>query len=379
MTARWLRRARASTRASAIPSCCCRWSARCSTQAGAKLRSPRRHRLRRGSGLVHRPAHRLRRRAGPGARRGASGRRRADARSDGRGRARACTARLACLAALDARMREVYVAAYEYDGAALERMRRCLAVVAPDAAPLPPESAWFGAGNGFDAYPAIARAPRRPAVRLRRDARAQRGRDRRSRRYRALAAGEGVRRARRGAALRASSRRADESPNARRGWRCERDRSFATRDLRRGVRWRPMRESDVVIVAELEARAHMRAVDGGQLPRCARRGLRHDGRRDRTASIVAYGVLMLAPGEAQLLNLTVARSVAPARHRARAAASSARRCARRAARSNAFSKCASPICAALALYRGRRLRAGRAARRLLSVRAARATRAKTRW
>jgi len=58
------------------------------------------------------------------------------------------------VAALDARMREVYVAAYEYDGSA---WRECVAptVVAPDAAPVPPGSGWFGVGAGFGVYPAL--------------------------------------------------------------------------------------------------------------------------------------------------------------------------------------------------------------------------------
>ncbi len=58
------------------------------------------------------------------------------------------------IAALDARMREVYVAAYEYDGASW-RARVAPTVIAPESAPLPPGSNWFGAGGGFDAYPAL--------------------------------------------------------------------------------------------------------------------------------------------------------------------------------------------------------------------------------
>jgi tRNA threonylcarbamoyladenosine biosynthesis protein TsaB len=57
-------------------------------------------------------------------------------------------------AALDARMHEVYVAAYEFDGTRWhERIEP--AVVGPDAAPLPPGPGWFGAGNGFAAYPEL--------------------------------------------------------------------------------------------------------------------------------------------------------------------------------------------------------------------------------
>ena len=57
------------------------------------------------------------------------------------------------VAALDARMQEVYLAAYERDG---ERWRVHLepCVVKPDAAPVP-AGRWSGAGNGFAAYPAL--------------------------------------------------------------------------------------------------------------------------------------------------------------------------------------------------------------------------------
>jgi tRNA threonylcarbamoyladenosine biosynthesis protein TsaB len=57
------------------------------------------------------------------------------------------------VAALDARMHEVYLAAYERDA---ERWRTRLepCVVKPDAAPLP-EGGGCGAGNGFTAYPVL--------------------------------------------------------------------------------------------------------------------------------------------------------------------------------------------------------------------------------
>src|SRR5271167_3026642 len=52
------------------------------------------------------------------------------------------------VAALDARMHEVYVAAYEHDGT-----RWCASVlpcvVTPSDAPVPPGAGWSGAGNGF--------------------------------------------------------------------------------------------------------------------------------------------------------------------------------------------------------------------------------------
>lgn len=59
--------------------------------------------------------------------------------------------------ALDARMQEVYLAAYERDG---ERWRAQVepCVVKPDAAPLPRgEGGWRGAGNGFAVYPALGK------------------------------------------------------------------------------------------------------------------------------------------------------------------------------------------------------------------------------
>jgi len=58
------------------------------------------------------------------------------------------------LAALDARMREVYVAAYEREG---ERWRERMPpmVVKPGLVPVPPGAGWFAAGSGFSAYPAL--------------------------------------------------------------------------------------------------------------------------------------------------------------------------------------------------------------------------------
>lgn len=58
------------------------------------------------------------------------------------------------IAALDARMQEVYVAAYEHDGT---RWQTSLApaVLPPSAVTLPAGEGWFGVGNGFAAYPAL--------------------------------------------------------------------------------------------------------------------------------------------------------------------------------------------------------------------------------
>jgi len=58
------------------------------------------------------------------------------------------------IAAIDARMQEVYVGAYERDSG---HWREVVApvVVSPDAAPLPEGGGWIAAGSGFAAYPAM--------------------------------------------------------------------------------------------------------------------------------------------------------------------------------------------------------------------------------
>jgi len=70
------------------------------------------------------------------------------------------------------------------------------------------------------------------------------------------------------------------------------------------VSWRPLREGDLESVAVLEAQIHLApwtignfrdALAAGYAARVA----------ERENRIVAYGVLMLAPGEAQILNLSV--------------------------------------------------------------------------
>lgn len=77
------------------------------------------------------------------------------------------------------------------------------------------------------------------------------------------------------------------------------------------VTWRPMREADLPAVAALEARSHAAPWTQGNFRDAIAAGYgaivgEAEGR------VIAYGVLMLAPAEAQLLNLTVA---APARRR----------------------------------------------------------------
>ncbi len=70
------------------------------------------------------------------------------------------------------------------------------------------------------------------------------------------------------------------------------------------LEWRPLREDDLAYVAALEASIHRAPWTLGNFRDalaagyCARVG-------EREGRIVAYGVLMLAPGEAQLLNLSV--------------------------------------------------------------------------
>jgi [ribosomal protein S18]-alanine N-acetyltransferase len=74
------------------------------------------------------------------------------------------------------------------------------------------------------------------------------------------------------------------------------------------VVWRPMRDDDIATVAVLEADAHPAPWTPGNFRDALAAGYAMtvgevDGR------IVAYGVLMLAPGEAQLRNLTVATAL----------------------------------------------------------------------
>lgn len=60
------------------------------------------------------------------------------------------------LACLDARMREVYVAAYALIGDEwTDSMPPCVSPPADVHRPAPTDAEWFGAGNGFAAYPAL--------------------------------------------------------------------------------------------------------------------------------------------------------------------------------------------------------------------------------
>ena len=68
--------------------------------------------------------------------------------------------------------------------------------------------------------------------------------------------------------------------------------------------WRPMREADIAVVAIIESGAHVAPWTAGNFRDALAAGYGATV-GEANASIVAYGVLMLAPGEAQLLNLTV--------------------------------------------------------------------------
>jgi ribosomal-protein-alanine N-acetyltransferase len=70
--------------------------------------------------------------------------------------------------------------------------------------------------------------------------------------------------------------------------------------------WRPMIDSDLVRVAELEQEAHAAPWTIGNFRDALAAGYAALV-GERHGQIVAYGVLMLAPGEGQLLNLTVAK------------------------------------------------------------------------
>jgi tRNA threonylcarbamoyladenosine biosynthesis protein TsaB len=69
-------------------------------------------------------------------------------------RSRAANRVIACL---DARMREIYVAAYVRDAGRWEEVLTPAVMRPADAVPPPPaDGAWFGAGGGFAAYPELA-------------------------------------------------------------------------------------------------------------------------------------------------------------------------------------------------------------------------------
>jgi len=68
--------------------------------------------------------------------------------------------------------------------------------------------------------------------------------------------------------------------------------------------WRPLRVDDLVQVAALEARIHIAPWTIGNFRDALAAGYpSRVGERDHR--VVAYGVLMISPGEAQILNLSV--------------------------------------------------------------------------
>lgn len=73
---------------------------------------------------------------------------------------------------------------------------------------------------------------------------------------------------------------------------------------RPGPEWRPLRETDVAYVAALEAQIHAAPWTAANFRDALAAGY-STSVGEREGRIVAYGVLMLAPGEAQILNLSV--------------------------------------------------------------------------
>ena len=70
------------------------------------------------------------------------------------------------------------------------------------------------------------------------------------------------------------------------------------------VSWRPLRTSDVTYVAVLEAQIHAAPWSAGNFRDALAAGYSALV-GEREGRIVAFGVMMMAPGEAQLLNLSV--------------------------------------------------------------------------
>ncbi|MCC6193265.1 MAG: ribosomal protein S18-alanine N-acetyltransferase [Burkholderiales bacterium] len=70
------------------------------------------------------------------------------------------------------------------------------------------------------------------------------------------------------------------------------------------VAWRPLRTADVPYVAALEAQIHVAPWTPGNFRDALAAGYSAQV-GEREGRILAFGVMMLAPGEAQLLNLSV--------------------------------------------------------------------------
>jgi ribosomal-protein-alanine acetyltransferase len=72
----------------------------------------------------------------------------------------------------------------------------------------------------------------------------------------------------------------------------------------RAVAWRPLRTGDVTYVAALEAQIHAAPWTAGNFRDALASGYSAQV-GEREGRIVAFGVMMMGPGEAQLLNLSV--------------------------------------------------------------------------
>jgi [ribosomal protein S18]-alanine N-acetyltransferase len=79
----------------------------------------------------------------------------------------------------------------------------------------------------------------------------------------------------------------------------------AVRIGRRALEWRPLREDDIACVAAIEAQIHAAPWTVGNFRDALLAGYAAEV-AERDGRIVAYGVLMLGPGEAQVLNVSVA-------------------------------------------------------------------------
>ena len=321
-------------------------------------RGSRRHRVRRRARLVHRRAHRAaasRRgwRSAPICRSCRSPRSRRSRRRRG-----ARTARRACSRA---------------------SMRGCARSTSPptratttswrDASrrrSLPPDDVgrvlpvdagtWFGAGDGFAAYPELA--PQLALSRVDAPMRARRARRSASSRCRGWPPAKAwppPTRAplyvRHRVALTTAERAAGRAALTMRRWRrCPTSRLAASRSGGRCA------VGDLAYVAALEAQIHAAPWTLGNFRDalaagyCARVGER-DGR------IVAYGVLMLAPGEAQILNLSVVPDARRAGPRARAPARASSTTRVRLGAEQVFLEVRASNVAAIALYESRGIRA----------------------
>ena len=128
--------------------------------------------------------------------------------------------------------------------------------------------------------------------------------------------------------------------------------------------WRPLAPTDIAYVAALEAQIHAVPWTPGNFRDAITAGYLTEA-GEREGRIVAYGVLLLAPGEAQILNL----SVVPDARREGLGRTLLRRFVAHATRLGAeqvFLEVRVSNAAAVALYEARRIHLRRPPRRLLS-------------